>query len=215
MRRCAVPRNDILRGLAFIILGMGLLYAGGCEKRSAAKPTKGARGEGGAAVPVTVATVEQRTTPVAVSSFGTVEAYADVEVRAQVTGILEQVHFTEGQMVKKGDRLLSIDPRQPQANLKMAQANLEKDQAQLKNAEREAARQTELLQKGFASQDVYDQAHDQRGDAAGRGQRGSSGHRKRRPPARLLLDLLAGRRLCGTSARFTGEISSKPTMLPS
>jgi multidrug efflux system membrane fusion protein len=110
------------------------------------------------AVPVTAATVEQRTTPVAVPSFGTVEAYSDVEIRAQVTGILMQVHFTEGQMVKKGDRLLSIDPRQPQATLKMAQANLEKDQAQLKNAEREAARQTELLQKGFASQDVYDQA---------------------------------------------------------
>ncbi len=96
--------------------------------------------------------------PVAVSNFGTVEAFADVEVRAQVTGILMQVHFTEGQMVKKGDRLLSIDPRQPEATLKMAKANLEKDEAQLKNAEREAARQTELLKKGFASQDVYDQA---------------------------------------------------------
>jgi len=141
-----------------MILGMGLLWLSGCEKRSAAKQTKGARGEGGAAVPVTVATVQQRMTPVAVPSFGTVEAYADVEVRAQVTGILEQAHFTEGQMVKKGDHLLSIDPRQPQADLKMAQANLEKEQAQLKNAEREAARQTELLQKGFASQDVYDQA---------------------------------------------------------
>ncbi len=152
------PRNDMPGAFAFLVLFLGLLCLSGCEKRSAAKPTKGARGEGGAAVPVTVATVQQRTTPVAVSSFGTVEAYADVEVRAQVTGILEQVQFTEGQMVKKGDRLLSIDPRQPQANLKMAQANLEKDQAQLKNAEREAARQTELLQKGFASQDVYDQA---------------------------------------------------------
>jgi multidrug efflux system membrane fusion protein len=96
--------------------------------------------------------------PVAVSNFGTVEAFSDVEVRAQVTGILMQVHFTEGQMVKKGDRLLSIDPRQPEATLKMAKANLEKERAQLKNAEREAARQTELLQKGFASQDVYDQA---------------------------------------------------------
>ncbi|MCL5281800.1 MAG: efflux RND transporter periplasmic adaptor subunit [Planctomycetes bacterium] len=140
------------------MLGVSLLCLCGCEKRSAAKPAKGPRGEGGAAVPVAVATVRQRTTPVAVPSFGTVEAYADVEVRAQVTGILEQVHFTEGQMVKKGDPLLSIDPRQPQANLKVAQANLEKEQAQLKNAEREAARQTELLQKGFASQDVYDQA---------------------------------------------------------
>jgi multidrug efflux system membrane fusion protein len=69
-----------------------------------------------------------------------------------------QVHFTEGQVVKKGDMLLSIDPRQPQAALKMAQANLERDQAQLTNAEREAARQTELLQKGYAAQDIYDQA---------------------------------------------------------
>ena len=128
--------------------------------RNARRPSRDqdAKGEGGAPVPVTVATVEQRTTPITVSSFGTVEACAEVEVKAQVTGILMQVHFTEGQMVKKGDRLLSIDPRQPQASLKMAQANLEKDQAQLKNAEREAARQTELLQKGFASQDVYDQA---------------------------------------------------------
>ena len=100
------------------------------------------------AVPVTVATAEQKTTPVEVRSFGTVEAYANVEIKAQVTGVLMQVHFTEGQMVKKEDLLLSIDPRQPQAALKMAQANLERDQAQLKNAEREAARQTELLQKG-------------------------------------------------------------------
>ena len=136
----------------------GSLCLGGCEKRSAAKPGPRAKGEGGAPVPVTVAPVQQRTTPITVPSFGTVEACAEVEVKAQVTGILMQVHFTEGQMVKKGDRLLSIDPRQPQATLKMAQANLEKDQAQLKNAEREAARQTELLQKGFASQDVYDQA---------------------------------------------------------
>jgi len=134
---------------------MGLLCLWGCSKRSTAQP--GARREG-APVPVTVAPVVQRTTPVAVPSFGTVEAYADVEVRVQVTGILEKVHFTEGQMVKKGDLLLSIDPRQPQATLKMAQANLEKDEAQFKNAQREAARQTELLQKGFASQDVYDQA---------------------------------------------------------
>jgi len=144
--------------LGLVALAAGLLCLGGCSKRSAAQPGQKPRGEGGAAVPVTVAPVQQKTTPVAVSSFGTVEAYADVEVKAQVTGILMQVHFTEGQMVKKGDRLLSIDPRQPQAALKMAQANLEKDQAQLKNAEREAARQTELLQKGYASQDIYDQA---------------------------------------------------------
>lgn len=110
------------------------------------------------AVPVTVAAAELKTVPVETTSFGSVEAYANVEIKAQVTGVLMQVHFTEGQMVKKGDLLLSIDPRQPQAALKMAQANLERDQAQLKNAEREAARQTELLEKGYAAQDIYEQA---------------------------------------------------------
>jgi len=108
-------------------------------------------------VPVTVASVQQKTTPIAVSSFGTVEACSSVDVKAQVTGILTQVHFTEGQMVKKGDLLLSIDPRQPQATLKMVQANLAKNEAQLKNADREAARQAELYEKGFAAQDLYDQ----------------------------------------------------------
>jgi len=141
----------------FVLAGAAsLLVLGGCRKEPPAK--QGPRGEGGMAVPVTVATVEQKTTAIDVRSFGSVEAYANVEIKAQVTGVLTQVHFREGQMVKKGDMLLSIDPRQPQAALKMAQANLERDQAQLKNAEREAARQTELLQKGYASQDVYDQA---------------------------------------------------------
>jgi multidrug efflux system membrane fusion protein len=139
------------------LVGLGLLLClAGCSKRSVAK--QGPRGAGGAPVPVTVASVVQKTTAIAIPSFGTVEACAEVEVKAQVTGILMQVHFTEGQMVQKGDRLLSIDPRQPQANLKMAQANLEKDEAQLKNAEREAARQTELLEKGYSSQELYDQA---------------------------------------------------------
>ncbi len=140
----------------FMLSVVSLLLLAGCPKESPAG--KGPRGEGGMAVPVSVATVEQRTTPIAVRSFGTVQAYANVEIKAQVTGVLTQVHFTEGQMVKKGDKLLSIDARQPQAALKMAQANLERDTAQLKNAEREAARQTELLQKGYASQDIYDQA---------------------------------------------------------
>ena len=69
------------------------------------------------AVPVATAKAEQRTTPIEVPSFGSVEAYKDVEIKAQVTGVLTEVHFTEGQMVKTGDLLLSIDPRQPQALL--------------------------------------------------------------------------------------------------
>ncbi len=137
-------------------LAAGLLGPVGCSKRLPARQMP--RAGGGAPVPVTATQAQQKTTAVVVRSFGDVEAYANVEIKAQVTGVLMQVHFTEGQMVQKGDLLLSIDPRQPQAALKMAQANLEKDQAQLKNAEREATRQTELLQKGFTSQDQYDTA---------------------------------------------------------
>ena len=76
----------------------GLLAVGGCVKKSPAKQMP--RGEGAAAVPVTVGAVEQKTTAVTAESFGTVEPHTDVDVKAQVTGVLMQVHFTEGQMVK-------------------------------------------------------------------------------------------------------------------
>jgi multidrug efflux system membrane fusion protein len=131
-----------------------LVFPGGCSKRPV--QSQAAKTESQMAVPVMVAPVEQKTTSVEIGSFGTVEAFASVELKTQITGVLTGVHFIEGQMVKKGDLLLSIDPRQPQAALKAAQANLEKDDAQLKNAEKEAARQTELLHKGFASQGEYD-----------------------------------------------------------
>lgn len=108
------------------------------------------------AVPVVVATAEQKTVPVELTSFGTVEAYSSIAIKSQVTGILNAVHFTEGQDVNEGDLLLSIDPRPSEAALKAAQANLAKDEVQLKNAEKEVARQKELLAKGFAAQGDYD-----------------------------------------------------------
>jgi multidrug efflux system membrane fusion protein len=131
-----------------------LFFIGACPKRAGSRN----KSEGGPAVPVTVAIVERKTTSVEINIFGTVQAYASVEVKAQITGILDKVHFTEGQPVKKGELLLSIDPREPQAALKLAQANLQKDEAQLRNAEKEAARQRELFSKGFSSQDEYDKS---------------------------------------------------------
>jgi len=109
-----------------------------------------------AAVPVKTEVVKQQTSPVELSSFGTVEAYSSVELKSQITGVLNEVHFTEGQMVKKGDLLLSIDSRQQQATLNAAKAVLEKDLASLKNAEIDVNRQTDMFNKGIASQDLYD-----------------------------------------------------------
>jgi len=107
-------------------------------------------------VPVVVAAVEQKTVPVELTSFGTVEAYSSIAIKSQVTGILNAVHFTEGQDVNEGDLLLSIDPRPSEADLKVSQSNLAKDEVQLKNAEKEVARQKNLLGKGFTSQDEHD-----------------------------------------------------------
>ena len=107
-------------------------------------------------VPVSVAQVTQQTLPLELSSFGIVEANMSATIKSQVAGILTAVHFVEGQEVNKGDLLASIDSRPFDAALKMAQGTLEKDEAQLKNAEKEASRQTELLKKGYASQNDYD-----------------------------------------------------------
>ena len=148
--------NRLIRHFSFYAAGFSMLFFCACSKKPS--DSRAGKSEHSQAVPVIVATVEQETIPVELTGFGSVEAYANVSLKTQVTGILTAVHFIEGQAVKKGDLLLSIDSRQFEAALKLAQANLAKDKAQLKNAEKEAARQKDLLKKGFASQDDYDNA---------------------------------------------------------
>src|SRR5512136_2405719 len=89
---CQIAGQVIL----YYISVLSLVFLGACSKRPA--QGRAARAEGQIAVPVTAAPVEQKTTSVELSSFGTVEAYASVELKAQITGILTGVHFVEGQM---------------------------------------------------------------------------------------------------------------------
>ncbi len=124
------------------------------------------------AVPVTVAPVVQKSVPIQIRTIGNVEAYSTVSIKAQVGGTLTGVYFKEGQDVKKGDLLFTIDSRpfeadlqRAQANmnrdtaqLKQAHANLARDVAQLKNAEVEARRFADLIKQGIATQHDYDQA---------------------------------------------------------
>ncbi|MCX5683261.1 MAG: efflux RND transporter periplasmic adaptor subunit [Planctomycetota bacterium] len=129
----------------------------GCAKESpSGAATKGA-GQG-PPVPVMVAPVVQRDVPVELRTFGYVEANLTVTVRAQITGTLMAVHFKEGQNVKKGDELFSIDPRPFEAAIKQAEANVARDKATQENAVKEALRQKELLAKGITSQGDYDAA---------------------------------------------------------
>src|SRR6202044_1136282 len=62
-------------------------------------------------VPVVTAQVQQHDEPIVLSGLGTVQALNTASIQSQVTGVLEQVDFTEGQTVNKGDILAKIDPR--------------------------------------------------------------------------------------------------------
>jgi multidrug efflux system membrane fusion protein len=117
-----------------------LLAIGGCSNSSVkAGGGRSRAGEGGP-VPVVVATVSQRDVPINVDVIGNVEAYSTITVKAQVGGELTKVSFHEGDSVKKGDLLFTIDARQFDAQLSQAQANLARDTAALSQAQANLAR---------------------------------------------------------------------------
>ena len=129
------------RALALLIAAAAV--AGCSESQS------GAQGKPPAppAVPVGAAVAEERVVPVQVTTVGTVQAYTTVGVKSQVAGQIDQVHFTEGQDVKRGALLFTIDPRPLQAALRQAEANVAKDRAQLRQMEAALAqRQAEVAQ---------------------------------------------------------------------
>jgi membrane fusion protein, multidrug efflux system len=141
--------NKKLAAICLCIVLAGLLLNSSCAKKKA--PPK--------QIPLVLATpVVQKTVPIEIKNFGSVEPFATISVKSQIKGILTDVNFIQGQMVNKNDVILGIDSRPSQAALKQAIANLNKDEVQLKNAEKELQRQAELLKKGFVSQELYDQA---------------------------------------------------------
>jgi multidrug efflux system membrane fusion protein len=109
-----------------------------------------------APIPVIVSMVIQKTVPVQLRAIGNVQPYSTVTVKSKVGGELVRVHFVEGQDVKKGDLLFTIDPRPYEAALKQAEANLERDLAQAKHAREDARRYESLIQKGVVPQQQYD-----------------------------------------------------------
>jgi multidrug efflux system membrane fusion protein len=93
---------------------------------------------------------------VTIPAVGTAEPLATVEIRAQVTGQLSEVHFREGQDVQKGAPLFTLDARPFQAALQQAQAVLARDSAQAKNAQSQRARYEDLFNRGLIPRDQYE-----------------------------------------------------------
>lgn len=89
---------------------------------------------------------------------GRTAGYRDVQVRAQVSGILQQRSYQEGSQVKQGQVLFSIDPRTYQAALARAKGALAQEQARYRQTERDLRRIRELQKKGFASESELDNA---------------------------------------------------------
>jgi len=130
------------RGYVLLLLAVALT-ASGCSEPSGAQ----SRPSAPPAVPVGAAVAEERVVPVQVTTVGTVQAYTTVGVKSQVAGQIQQVHFTEGQDVKRGALLFTIDPRPFEAAVRQAEATVNKDRAQLRQMEAAMAqRQAEVLQ---------------------------------------------------------------------
>ena len=157
-------------GVRPVLLSVALLLAAlsACALKKAQPETAAPQPEG---APVLAATVTQKTIPLQVTAIGTVEPYSAVAIKSQVNGELVKVQFTEGQFVKKGEVLFTIDPRPFEASLKQAEAELAKtaaqaeqaaatlagSTAQARNAEAQARRYGELFRNGLVSRDQYDQ----------------------------------------------------------
>lgn len=113
-------------------------------------------------VAVTVAKAVSKDVLVTINAIGTVETVSSVTIKTLVSGELMTVHFKEGDDVKKGALLFSIDPRPFKAALNQAEANLAKDKAQLQNSATEEDRYKSLFEKGFIAKENYDSSRTNR-----------------------------------------------------
>jgi multidrug efflux system membrane fusion protein len=118
-------------------------------------------------VPVRVATAEQIDLPVWLEGLGTVQAFQQVTVRAQVDGRLDKVAFTEGQAIKKGELLAQIDPRPFRVKLLQAQGALARDKAQLESLKKQYERFKSLHAQNLVAQQQVDEIAGQFGALEG------------------------------------------------
>ena len=127
----------------------------GCSRKDA--KTSERKPQAPPPAPVVVASVVQKPLPVQVTAIGGVLPLTSVTVRARVGGVLEKVHFKEGEDVKEGQLLFSLDRQPLEAMLRQTQATLARDAAQLENARKDASRYEQLLKGGLVAEQQYDQ----------------------------------------------------------
>ncbi len=136
-----------------IFAGVTLILACSAE---GPPPKRG--GAGGGAVPVTVATALRQDVPVTLKAIGSVEASNTVKVRARVGGELTRVAITEGQDVRAGDLLFTLDARPYESALLAARADSARSAAQAASAQAREQRYAELIAKDYVTKQDYEEA---------------------------------------------------------
>jgi RND family efflux transporter MFP subunit len=144
--------KNIFIGAAVVAVGVGIYYA------VQAKPSASIKQSNNQVQIVKIGTAEKKSVPINVVANGYVTAVNTVDVRPQIQNVVRSVHVTEGQDVKIGQLLFSLDQRNDLANVDKARAQLARDQADLSDADAILKRNQELLTKGFVSQALVDSA---------------------------------------------------------
>ena len=160
----APARFDIASRYGLAIGGFSMLLAclAGCGKSADAQPSGGpGHGPGGGpppAMPVAVVAARLSSVPVLIEAVGRAEGSKEVEIRARVTGLIEQQRYREGDRVKANAPLFLIEQAPFEIALAQARAALGQEQARLEQARREAKRLGPLAEQRAISQREYDDA---------------------------------------------------------
>jgi multidrug efflux system membrane fusion protein len=153
-----IRRNRVallVSAVVIVLLVVLVLIVKHRSQAAASGPAAGRGGQNGP-VAVAVATVTPGDIQIRIPAIGTVTTLANVTVRTQISGTLQKISFTEGQLVHAGDVLAQIDPRPYEAALQTAQGNLRRDQALLANARVDLNRYEGLVKEDSIAQQQLD-----------------------------------------------------------
>jgi multidrug efflux system membrane fusion protein len=139
--------KSLCRGTAVVFVTLVILLVSACSGdagKSSAPP-----------VPVMTAQVKSQSVPVSLISIGTVQSLRTVSVKSQVDGIIAQINFKEGDEVKAGDLLFTLDQRPFENNVHMAEADLVTARAQAGHADADVERYKPLDEQSLVAKDTY------------------------------------------------------------
>jgi membrane fusion protein, multidrug efflux system len=129
-----------------LVIASSVVLAGYIRHKQQAAPGLGRGGQNGP-VAVSVATAASGDIQLRIPALGTVTPLATVTVRTQISGVMQKILFTEGQLVHQGDSLAQIDPRPYEAAVQQMQGNLRRDQALLTDAKLDMKRYEGLVKE--------------------------------------------------------------------